>query len=324
MRRLVIRRLLQAILVAALAASASFTLILLAPGDPMAAALDHASIDEVTREVWRTRWALDQPGGVRWVAWLRGVARLDPGPSVAVGRPIMDAIGAALPYTVLLMGTSITLSVLLGVWIALAQAQRAGTRLDRWWERATLVAVSAPEAGVALLLLGLGAVSLGVFPPGGAQSVGAMDAPLWWRIHDLLWHLALPALTLTIGGAAVIARHERAALLAVAVEPFVLQWRARGVAERRLWRHLILRHALAPLIALLGLALPALVGGAVIVERIFAWPGMGTLVATGVARRDAPLVATCVALSAVVVVLGSTAADLMQRWLDPRLRDDDV
>jgi peptide/nickel transport system permease protein len=173
-------------------------------------------------------------------------------------------------------------------------------------------------------LLGVGAVSLRWFPAGGAHSTGAAALPLVWWLRDLGHHLVLPLVTLTIGGTAVVARHQRAALAALAPEGFVLLWRARGVPEARLWTRLVGRHALASLFALLGLALPALVGGAVLVERIFAWPGMGTLIANGVARRDAPLVASCVALSAVLVVLGSVTADALHRWLDPRLDDGDA
>src|SRR5690606_20311573 len=129
----------------------------------------------------------------------------------------------------------------------------------------------------------VGAVTLQWFPAGGAHATYAGDWPLLWQMRDLVWHLVLPLLTLTVGGASIIARHERAAFGAVAREDFAQLWRARGVAERPLWWRFIARHALAPLIGLLGLALPALVGGAVLVEKIFAWPGMGSLIALGVA-----------------------------------------
>ena len=323
MRRLILRRLVAGLLVAVAAATLTFALVSAAPGDPMAAVLDHSAIDEATRDQWRAQWALDRPPLVRLTAWLGGFVRFDLGPSIAVGRPIGDAIRDALPYSVLLMGTVIGLSLLLGFVVAIVQAHAAGGARDRWLGRATLVAAAAPEAAIALLLLGVGAVTLRWFPAGGAHGLDAASLPLGWWWRDLVHHLVLPATTLTIGGVAVVARHQRAALAALAPEPFVQLWRARGVAERALWWRLLSRHALAPLVALLGLALPALVGGAVLVERLFAWPGMGSLIATGVARRDAPLVATCVALSAVLVVAGSTITDVLHRWLDPRLRDAD-
>ena len=313
-----LRRLALSVLVALIAATATFALVVSAPGDPMAAILDAATVDEATREQWRAQWALDRSPSARYVAWVGSLLRGDPGPSVAVGRPIAAAVREALPYTALLMGTAITLSLLLGVGIALIQARWAGSRADRTLGAVTLAGVAAPEAGVAFLLLGVVAVSWGLLPTNGAHALDAAHWTLAQRLMDLVAHLTLPALTLTIGGAAIVARHQRAALLAVAPEDFVTLWRARGLPESQVWTHVILRHALGPVITLLGLALPALVGGAVLVERIFAWPGMGTLIVTGVARRDAPLVATCVVLSAVLVVAGSTIADILQRWLDPR------
>jgi peptide/nickel transport system permease protein len=318
-----LRRLVRAVVVTVLAASATFALMLAAPGDPMAAILDATSVDEATRDQWRAQWALDRSGPERYVAWISSVARGQLGPSVALGMPIARAIGDALPYTVLLMGTAILCAIVIGVGLAVLQARHARRPLDRTLDTIMVGAVAAPEAGIAFLLIGVVAVSWGLLPAGGAHHIDAARWSLGWRVADLLAHLVLPAATLTLAGAAVIARHQRSALLAVLPEDFVTQWRARGLPERRLWWRVILRHAAAPVITLLGLALPALVGGAVIVERIFAWPGMGTLVATGVARRDAPLVATCVAVTALCVVLGSTLADLMHRALDPRLRDAD-
>ncbi len=321
MRAFLLRRLARAVIVTALAASATFALMLAAPGDPMAAILDATTVDEATRAQWRAQWALDRPAPVRYLAWITSIARGQLGPSVAFGVPISRAIADALPYTALLMGTAILCSIVLGVGIALLQARRAGSLLDRLLNRVMVAGVAAPEAGVAFLLMGVVAVSWQLVPASGAHHVDAATWGWGWRLADVLKHLVLPAATLTIAGASVVARHQRAALLAVEPEDFVMLWRARGLPERTLWWRVLLRHASTPVITLFGLAFPALVGGAVIVERIFAWPGMGTLIATGVARRDAPLVAACVALIAALVVVGSTLADLLQRALDPRLRD---
>jgi peptide/nickel transport system permease protein len=315
-----LQRLAQGLLVAALAASATFLALALAPGDPFATVLDASQVDDATRERWRAQWALDRPVPVRLLAWGGGLLRLDPGPSVALGRPILAAIGDALPYTLLLMGTAVLGALLLGVGVALVQARSRGGLGDRLLGGLTLLGVAVPEAALGLLLIGVVAVDGGWLPAGGAHALDAAGWPLAWRLRDLAEHLVLPVVTLAVGGAAMVARHQRAALLAAADDPAVWLWRARGLAEGPLWRTVILRHALAPLVTLLGLAFPALIGGAVIVERLFAWPGMGTLLMVGVARRDAPLVATGVALTAVAVVLGSLLADALQRRLDPRLR----
>jgi peptide/nickel transport system permease protein len=143
----------------------------------------------------------------------------------------------------------------------------------------------------------------------------------WGRIADRLRHLALPALTLTLLSTAAIARHQRAALLDVAREDFVRSARAKGVSERTiLWRH-TLRNALGPTITLLGLMLPALIGGAVFVESIFAWPGMGMLATTAVGMRDYALVTAVAMAGATMVALGSLVADVLTAVADPRLRD---
>jgi peptide/nickel transport system permease protein len=140
------------------------------------------------------------------------------------------------------------------------------------------------------------------------------------QLGDRLWHLILPATTLVLLTAAIIARYQRAAFLDVATQDFVRTARAKGLRERDvLWRH-VLRNALLPVITLLGLALPMLVGGAVFVEQVFAWPGMGRLVVGAINARDHPLVMAAVVLGSVLVTLGSLLADLLYMIADPRLR----
>jgi peptide/nickel transport system permease protein len=160
-----------------------------------------------------------------------------------------------------------------------------------------------------------------IFPTSGTTTPGLYDylSPAA-KLGDRLWHLVLPATTLILLTAAIIARYQRAAFLDVATQDFVRTARAKGLPERQvLWRH-VLRNALLPVITLLGLALPMLVGGAVFVEQVFAWPGMGRLVVSAINGRDHPLVIATVILGSALVTLGSLAADLLYLVVDPRLR----
>jgi peptide/nickel transport system permease protein len=315
-RRLV-RRALQGALVVLLAAAITFLLVRLAPGDPLSIALDHPGIDAATRDHWRAAWGLDRSAPEQFLRWVLSAVRGDFGHSFSQQRSVASAIAAALPYSVVLMGAAIVASVLVGIMIGLAQARRARSGLDSALNAATLVGVAAPEPWVGMLLLAAFALAIPAFPLGWTPPLPG-EGRSW---IDTTRHLVLPVATLTIWGASIVARHQRAALIAAAPGEFVRAARARGVRESALWWRHILRTALTPVIALVGLSLPALAGGAVFVERVFAWPGMGSLAAAGVASRDAPLVTACTFLGAVLVVVGSALADLLAHWLDPRGRD---
>ena len=179
----------------------------------------------------------------------------------------------------------------------------------------TLIVASLPEMWFAVVLVIVFANRLGWFPAGGMTELGMPDTGLS-RLH----HLALPVLTLTLVGVASIARYQRAAVLEILPRDFLRTARAKGLTERRvLWQH-ALRNALVPTIVLAGLSLPTLVGGAVLVERIFSWPGMGNLAAVAVASRDYAVVVGAVLVGAVMVVVGGIVTDLLHAAIDPRVR----
>jgi peptide/nickel transport system permease protein len=206
----------------------------------------------------------------------------------------------------------------LGIAVALLQSYnpRAGHPLA-WL---LLVAYALPDfwaAQIALLLL---AYALPIFPPGGVATFGASYLSTPAAILDRLQHLWLPALTLTLVSAASVARFQHAALRGVRHEDWIRTARAKGVAERTILVRHALRNALGPVITLFGAALPAVVGGAVFVEKVFAWPGVGALAVDAVGERDTPVVVACVVLGAAAVVVGSAVADVLSAWADPRLR----
>jgi peptide/nickel transport system permease protein len=184
--------------------------------------------------------------------------------------------------------------------------------------RISLVILSVPEFVLALLLVMGPALAWGLFPVTGMQDDFAPRGVA--GVLDVLHHLALPVLTLAVVVGAVVARHQRRALLAVVDADFVRAARAKGVPEFRILVHHALRNALVPVLTLAGVLFPALVSGAVLVEKVFAWPGMGRAVVDAVARRDYPLVSGAVLVSSLFVVVGTVLADLAVAWADPRRR----
>jgi peptide/nickel transport system permease protein len=320
-RGLVARRLLQAVVIVWIAATVTFLLIELAPGDALSDMVDNPRIPPAVREEWRKRWGLDRPTHEQYAVYLRNLARGDLGWSFSQHRPVRDAIAGALPNTLLLMGVGLIGAFVLGVAVGVVRAGYRGSIADRALGGGTLVFYSMPEFWLALTAMLVFAYWLPIFPTTGTKTDALYNylSPVG-KLGDRLWHLALPATTLVLLTAAIIARYQRAAVLDVATQDFVRTARAKGLPERAvLWRH-ILRNALLPVITLLGLALPHLVGGAVFIEQVFAWPGIGRLAVGAIAARDNALVVAIVVLASALVTLGSLLSDLLYAAADPRLR----
>lgn len=318
MRRVLLARLAQGASVIALVLTLGFVLIRLAPGDPFAASIEHESVSPELRERLRALHGFDRPIVEQYALYLRNLARGELGWSFSRGQPVAQALRDAVPPTMLLMGSALLLGIVGGVLVGAWQGWRGETRASRGVGQLTLVILSVPEFVLALLLVMGPALAWGLFPVTGMRS----DFPPGGvrGVLDLLHHLTLPAITLAAIIAAVVARHQRRAMRAVVDTDFVRAARAKGLAESRvLWRH-ALRNALTPVLTLTGVLFPALIGGAVLVERVFAWPGMGRAVVEAVSRRDYPLVTGAVLVSALFVVLGTLLADLAVAWADPRLR----
>ena len=319
MRRYIAGRLLQSLVVVLLVATASFFLGHRAPGGPFA--LDDPRMTEQTREHWRAHFGLDRPLHVQFARYVRGLARGDLGYSFSRRVPVREALASALPRTLLLMGVAVALSVAAGVALGVYQATRRGRPAERVLSALSLFFYSLPEFWLALMMLLLFAYRLPLFPAGGIVDTSMHDyLGAWARIWDRLRHLALPSITLALITTASVARYQRAALLEVIEQDFVRTARAKGLPEGSVIGRHALRNALLPVITLLGLMLPALVGGAVFVEAVFSWPGMGQLAADAIGGRDYPLIAATVAVGGIMVALGSLVADVLYAVADPRLR----
>jgi peptide/nickel transport system permease protein len=316
-----VRRLLHALAIVAFATVGSFVLLRVAPGDPLRAAVDQRGLDAQGRAALRARYGLDRPLPAQVASFVVAATRGDLGFSISEGRPAAAVLADALPATMALSAAALLLAVAIGITTGTLQAWRPGDRVSAWIGTGLTLLYALPEIVVAVALLALLGLQLRLFPIGGMTDplVEAMGGPLD-RVRDRLWHLALPALALALAWAAAIARQQRVAMRDVVGEDFVRTARAKGARPLAVWTTHAMRPSLPATVALIGTMLPVLVGGAVVVETLFSWPGMGSLVVRGVGVRDYPLVAAAVIVTSAAVALGTLIADLLVLWLDPRLR----
>ncbi len=317
----IVSRLLQAAIVVAIVTTIVFVLIHIAPGDPFTSAMDNPNVTEAIRARWRAMYGLDRPLWEQYVRYLGSVARGDFGWSFSMHRPVLEVLGDALPNTLLLAGTALVLGFAGGIGVAVIQAMRPGSRMDRSLGAGSMFFYAMPDFWLALMMMLVFAYWLPLFPVAGSVDpvMHEFMTPLGGLL-DRVRHLVLPAVTLALLSGAAVARYQRAELLRVLPDDYVRTARAKGVGETRVMLVHVLRNALLPTVSLLGLSLPVLFTGAVFVERVFAWPGMGWVILNAVGTRDYPLVTAGVIVAAATVTLGSLAADLLYAVVDPRIR----
>lgn len=319
MVRRILLQLLRGAAVVAGVVTLTFVLLRLAPGDPAERLLGPAATP-AQLAAQRAELGLDDPLPVQYAAWVARVTRGDWGTSIATGRPVRELIGAAWPATVRLVGISLLLSYLIGIVIGAVQAARGGSALDTALSVTTVTLFAMPGYWLGLVLVMVFAYGLRALPAFGAAGLDADFLSPGARAVDALRHLALPLATLTLIGIGGTARFVRAAMLDLRREPFITVAESKGITARRILFQHVLRNALIPVVTLLGLSLPALFSGAVFVEAIFAWPGVGRVLVEGVQARDYPVVMAATSISAILVVAGNVLAEVGAARVDPRLR----
>jgi peptide/nickel transport system permease protein len=295
-----------------------FFLIRLAPGDPALLLVGPAATQEQL-DTQRHAMGLDRPLPEQYATWLGRFVRGDWGSSIATGRPVSAMISQAWPATVSLVGLSLLLSYLLGIVVGVVQASRGG-RLDTTLSVITVTLFALPGYWLGLMLVMVFTYWARILPSFGAAGLDADFLTGWDRVADRLRHLTLPLVTLTLIGVGGTARYVRGAMLDVRYSPHVAIARAKGLTSHQVTMRHVLRNALIPVLTLLGLSLPALFSGAVFIEAIFAWPGVGRVMVEAVAARDYPVIMAATTVSAVLVVAGNLLSEALTAWADPRLR----
>jgi len=317
--RLALSRLLKMAVVILGIVVVNFLLIHAAPGDPASViAGQSGAADAKFVAQLRAQFGLDRPLPEQLWIYVRGVLSGDLGMSHRQGRAVAELIGERLPATLLLTGTAFMLALVAGVSLGAAAARRAG----RWTDSAiTVLALgfyATPIFWVGLMLVLVFSVWLGWLPAFGMNTVGA-DLHGWAAVADTARYLVLPSLTLGLFYMAIYARLTRASMLEVADQDFVRTARAKGVPEGRILRRHILRNALLPIVTFVGIQAGQLIGGSILVEIVFAWPGIGRLAFDALLARDYQLLLGVFLATSVLAVLLNLATDLLYGLIDPRM-----
>jgi peptide/nickel transport system permease protein len=313
-RRYLARRLLLLVPVLAGVSVIIFMVLHLSPGDPVDIMLGSQASQE-DRLRLRADLGLDEPLHVQYVRWLGHVVRGDLGRSLWMKRPVLAEVLGRFGATLVLTGTALVLSTAAGLALGVASATRPNSLLDRISAMASLFGASMPSFWLGIVLMVVFALRLGWLPASG------MYAPYGGGgLLDLLAHLALPAVTLAAASVTIIARLTRATMLETLGQDYIRTARAKGALERAVVLRHGLKNAMIPIITVVGVQAGYLLGGAVLTETVFAWPGVGTLMVQGILARDFPLVQGCVLVVALSFVLVNLAVDLLYAWLDPRIR----
>jgi len=313
-RRYVVRRLLLLVPVLLGVSVIIFMVLHLAPGDPAEIMLG-SQATQADLERLRAELGLTEPLYVQYVHWLGLVARGDLGRSIWMKRPVLNEVLGRFKATLVLTGAALVLSTAGGLALGIASAIRPNSLLDRLSAVASLFGASMPVFWLGIVLMVIFALWLGWVPASG------MFAPYGGGdLRDLLVHLALPAVTLAATSVTIIARLTRSTMLETLGQDYIRTARAKGVVERAVVLRHGLKNALIPIVTVVGVQAGYLLGGAVLTETVFAWPGVGTLMVQGILARDFPLVQGCVLVVALSFVLINLVVDLLYAWLDPRIR----
>ena len=322
MIRYLLKRLLQAIPLLLGIITVTFFIIRLAPGDPMDMYLEPTrarQLDPEVIELIRKRHGLDQPIHIQYAKWVGNVAKGDFGESFRHRRPVNTLLAEAIPYTLQLTVLALVFDALIGIALGIVSAVKQYSLLDKTVTLGSLIIYAIPGFWLALMLVLVFSVQLGWFPTSQTRSMDYEFLSFGAKITDRAWHLVLPVFVMGIASAAGTARYMRNRLLEVLNEEYVVAARARGFPERIVILKHAVRNALIPIVTIYGLSLPFLLGGATIIETIFAWPGMGRLTVEAVGGRDYPLIMATTTIAATLTVLGNLIADITYAAVDPRV-----
>lgn len=328
----ILRRLWQTVLVLFGVSIIVFSLIHITPGDAVDVMFAGENVSPEQRELYRQQLGLDQPLVQQYLNYMLGAVQGDLGTSIRRGTSVAGIIGATIPATVELTLAALVVAVVIAVPVAVISALRQGSIWDRGGSLLALFGISMPSFWLGIMLILIFGVGLQWFPASGRIASGTgltqitgfvlVDAVLqgnWAAFRSGLLHVALPAVTLGTAITATLSRVLRSGLLEVKGQDYVDALRARGLNFATVLRHM-LRNALPATVIVMGVRIGSLLGGAIVIEVVFGWPGLGRLVVDAIQNRDFPLVQGAVLVLAVLFVLVNLLTDIVQAWLDPRIK----
>lgn len=340
MTRYFVRRIVQAIPTFFGVTIISFLLMISAPGDPIQLITFNPDNDPATTEALRRKLGLDQPPLVQYLYWLvgndwaridldgdgtgdvngerYGLLRGDLGQSIRMKQPVGQLIMERIPATLQLTLTALLVGYAFGILLGVLSAAYQGTWVDQFIRLVSVIGNAVPAFWLGLIFIIVFSVKLDWLPMSGSRNVGGSGGG--GGIFDSLRYMAMPVAVLSLGVIANISRYVRTSMLEVASADYVRTARAKGLTETAVtWRHVV-RNALLPVATFIGPAIGGLLGGAVVIEQVFSWPGMGRLVVDGVFQRDYPLVMGSVMVGAVMFIVGLMVSDVLYVLIDPRIR----
>ena len=312
------KRIVQSLVLVLIVLTIIFFILKLAPGDPMARYFN-PEISPETVELMRERLGLDRPVHEQYLRWVGSFIRGDFGVSLTYNVPVRGLLAETIPNTLRLTVAALLLQILIGIALGILSAARRYALFDKVNTVAALFVYSIPSFWLALMLILLFSLKLGLLPSSHMESIGAAEMTGLALFADRLRHLILPAFVLGIASAASTARYMRGSMLDVLKEDYIRTARAKGLAEGSVLIKHAFKNAALPIVTIVGFSLPFLLGGAVVIEKIFSWPGMGRLTVDAIYARDYPVVLAVSFAVACMVIAGNLLADIGYALLDPRV-----
>ncbi|MCD6571009.1 MAG: ABC transporter permease [Deltaproteobacteria bacterium] len=299
-----------------------FLVIHLAPGEPTALQTElNPNITHEAIEQLRHHYGLDRPLTVQYCIWVKNLLKLDFGRSISSDeRPVWEKIKKRLPITLYINIASLVIIFLVAIPLGVISAVRHGSALDRTITVGVFIGFSVPGFWLALILMDVLGVRLGVLPISGLHSPGYLHMGMIERIVDLTRHLILPVLISAVGSLAGMSRYMRSSMLEVIHQDYIITARAKGLPESKVIYKHAMRNALLPVITILGLSIPGLIGGSVIFESIFSIPGLGQLFYQAIMMRDYNMIMGSLTIGAILTLAGNLTADIAYSIADPRIR----
>lgn len=292
-----------------------FAILHLMPGDPVKIMLEAngATVTEESEEAVRTELGLDKPIMEQYKDWIKGLTTLDFGESYYYKKPVMEFVAQRLPRTLELAFVSIILAIIIGIGLGVLSAKHRGTKVDTLLTMISVTGISVPTFVLSTVLIYIFGIKFGLLPSGG---YGKIEMGLWEHTKTII----LPAATLGIYLGASIARITRSSMLEELDKEYIMTLRAKGLKKRIITYKHALKNSMIPIITVIGLQLGSLIGGIIVIENIFSWAGISSLVVEAVNRRDYPMIQSCIVVIAAIYILINLVVDVLYGVVDPKIR----